>query len=326
VIALSRRAFLGGALACAGAASTGQAQPPLRLPLVGFVTERALPPPYLQALRRGLAERGGVEGRGLRIETRSADGDLERLPGILAEVIGLDVSVLVTGIDMPAILAAKKATAKVPIVFVTGGDPVESGIVPSRAKPGGNVTGYGSGAGLIQQRLTLLREVSPRARRVAFLVNHANPIHPLILAATGRVAGPLDITLHEAGVSEATELGDAFKRMQAARADALLVPDDAMFSRHRAQLIALAARDRLPAVYGDRLFVDGGGLMSMSVNLVELCGRAAGHVDRILRGARPGDLPVEDAETLELLVNVTTARALGVTIPTSLRQRAMIVS
>ena len=317
---------MGGALAIAGGASTLHAQPPGTLPVIGFVTERPLPPPYLEALRRGLAERGWIEGQSLRIETRSADGDLERLPGIIAQLIGLGVSVLVTGIGTPVILAAKKATAKVPIVFVTGGDPVEFGIVPSRAKPGGNITGYGGGLGLIQQRVLLLREVSPRVKRVAFLLNLTNPIHPPILAATGRVAGPLGITLHEIGVFEATEFPEALKRMQAARADALLVPGDAMFSHHRAPLVALAARARLPTVYGDRLFVDAGGLMSMSVDLVDLCARAAGHVDRILRGARPGDLPVEEAGTLELRVNRTTARALGVTIPASLRQRAETVS
>ena len=320
---LSRRTFVGGALALAGPV---HAQPPLTRPVIGFVTERALPPPYLEALRRGLAERGWVDGRTVRIEMRSADGDLERLPGIVAQVIGLGVSVLVTGIETAVILAAKKATAKVPIVFVTGGDPVEFGIVPNRAKPGGNITGYGGGIGVIQQRLALLREVRPRARRVGVLLNHTNPIHPTILAATTRVAGPLGITLHEAGVFEPTELGEAFTRMQAARAEVLLVPGDAMFSRHRAQIIMLAARARLPAVYGDRLFVDAGGLMSMSVDLIDLCGRAAGHVDRILRGAQPGDLPIEEDVMLELLVNVTTARALGVTIPASLRQRAVLVS
>ena len=324
--ALSRRTFVGGALALAGRASTVHAQPPLTPPVIGFVTERALPPPYLEALRRGLAERGWVDGRTARIEARSADGDLERLPGIVTQLIGLGVSVLVTVIGTPVILAARKATAKVPIVFVTGGDPVEFGIVPNRAKPGGNITGYGGGTGIIQQRLALLREVSPRARRAGFLLNHANPIHPTILAATARVAGPLGLTLHEVGVFEPTELGEAFTSMQGAHADVLLVPGDAMFSRHRAQIIMLAARARLPAVYDDRLFVDAGGLMSVSVDLIELCGRAAGHVDRILRGTPPGDLPIEDVATLELLVNVTTARALGLTIPASLRRRAMIVS
>ena len=324
--AVSRRAFLGGALTLAAGPTALRAQPAGTMPLIGFVTERPLPPPYLDAFRRGLAERGWVEGQSFRIETRSADGDLERLPGIIAELIGLGASLLVTGLGTPVILAAKKATAKLPIVFVIGGDPVEFGIVSSRARPAGNITGYGGGLALIQPRIALLRELSPRVKRVAFLLNLTNPIHPPILAATGRVAGPLGVTLHEVGVFEATEFLDAFKRMKTARADALLVPGDAMFSHHRAPLVALAARERLPTVYGDRRFVDAGGLMSMSVDLVELCGRAAGHVDRILRGARPGDLPVEEAGKLELRVNLEAAHALGVTIPASLRRRAELVS
>ena len=323
---LSRRAFIGVALTVAAGPSGLRAESPGSLPLIGFVTERVLPPRYLEAFRRGLAERGWVEGRNLQIESRSADGDLERLPGIVAQLIGLGVRLIVTGIGTPVSLAAKKATARLPIVFVTGGDPVDLGVVSNRARPGGNITGYGGGVVLTQQRLALLREVSPRARRVAFLRNLTNPIHPRLLAVTEKAAGPLGLTLQEIGVFEAAEFEDAFKRMQAARLEALIVPGDAMFTHHRAALVGLAARARLPAVYGDRLLVDDGGLMSVSVDLVELCGRAAGHVDAILRGARPGDLPVEESRKFETVINVGAAKALGVTIPASVRQRAESVS
>jgi putative ABC transport system substrate-binding protein len=292
---------------------------------IGFLSERALPPAHLEALRRGLTERGWAEGRSFRIEQRSAEGDLERLPGLVAELMGIGVTVIVTGLGTPAALAAKRATASVPIVFVTGGDPVDFGIVANRAKPGGNITGLGGGIAAIQKRIELLREVSPRVKRVAFLRNLTNPIHPRIFVATERTAKPLGLTLQEIGVFEAVELEGAFKTMQKQRFDGLFVPGDAMFSRNRVPLVALAAKTRLPAIYGDRLFPDAGGLMSFSVDLVDLCGRAAGHVDRILRGARAGDLPVEEAAKFDVVINVKTATALGLTIPAALRQRAEIV-
>lgn len=324
--AISRRAFIGGTLAVAYGPRVAAGQPAGKLAAIGFVSERVLPPRYLDALRRGLADRGWVEGRGFHIEPRSAEGDLERLPGLVAELIGLGVNLIVTGIGTPVALAAKRATAKIPIVFVTGGDPVDFGIVSSAAKPGGNITGYGGGITLIQKRIALLREASPRVRRMALLVNLTNPIHPRILRAAVRAGAPLGITLEEIGVFEATEFGDAFKRIAAKRLDALFVPGDAMFSHHRARLVALAAAARLPAIYGDRLFPDAGGLMSLSVDLVDLCRRAAGHVDKILRGTPAGDLPVEEADRFELVINLTTAQALGLTIPAALRQRAETVS
>ncbi|PYO53316.1 MAG: hypothetical protein DMD84_06290 [Candidatus Rokuibacteriota bacterium] len=315
--AISRRAFVGGALAVAYGPRMAEGQPAGKLAAIGFVSERVLPPRYLDALREGLAERGWIEGRGFRIEPRSAD---------VVELIGLGVTLIVTGIGTPVALAAKRATAKIPIVFVTGGDPVDFGIVPSAAKPGGNITGYGGGSSLIQKRIALVQETSPRVKRMAFLVNLTNPIHPRILRAAVSAGAPLGITLEEIGVFEAAEFGDAFKRIAAKRLDALFVPGDAMFSHHRARLVALAGAARLPAMYGDRLFPDAGGLMSLSVDLVELCRRAAGHVDKILRGTRAGDLPVEEADRFELVINLTAAQTLGLTIPAALRQRAETVS
>jgi putative ABC transport system substrate-binding protein len=153
---------------------------------IGLLTERLLPPPYGDALRRGLTEAGWVEGRNLRIEQRSADGNLERLPGLTAELISSDVTVIVTGVGSPAALAAKKVTTSIPIVFVTGGDPVDFGIVPNRRKPGGNVTGFGGGIIAIQERLEMLRDMAPRTKRVAFLRNLTNPIHPPIWKAIER--------------------------------------------------------------------------------------------------------------------------------------------
>lgn len=292
---------------------------------IGLLTERTLPPPFIDALRRGLTEAGWVEGRSFRIEQRSAEGDLERLPALAAELIGSGVTVIVTGVGTPAALAAKSATATIPIVFVTGGDPVDFGIVTNRLKPGGNVTGLGGGILAIQERLEMLRDMAPRTKRVAFLRNLTNPIHPQIWRAVEREGARLDLALQEISVRGPSEIGDAFTAMQRKRLDAVFVPGDAMFSRERAALVELAARFRLPAVYGDRLFPDGGGLMSFSVDLVDLCRRAAGHVDRILRGARAGDLSVEEAVKFDVVINVAAANALGLKIPASLRERAELI-
>lgn len=292
---------------------------------IGLLTERALSPPYLDALRRGLTELGWVEGRSFRIEQRSAEGDLQRLPGLAAELIGSGVTVIVTGVGSPAALAAKRATAKIPIVFVTGGDPVEFGIVANRLKPGENVTGFGGGIVAIQERLEMLRDMAPRTKRVAFLRNLTNPIHQRLFRAVEREGARLDLALGEIAVRDPAEFEGAFKTMQSKRFDALFVPGDAMFSRAREALVRLAESVRLPAVYGDRLFPDGGGLMSFSVDLVELCRRAAGHVNKILRGARAGDLPVEEAVKFEVVINVAAANSLGLKIPDSLRERAELV-
>jgi putative tryptophan/tyrosine transport system substrate-binding protein len=292
---------------------------------IGLLMERDLPPPFIDALRRGLTEYGWVEGRSFRLEQRSAEGDLERLAGLAAQLIGSGVTVIVTGVGSPAALAAKKATATIPIVFVTGGDPVAFGIVPNWLRPGENITGFGGGIVAIQARLEMLRNMAPRTKRVAFLRNPTNPIHAQIFRAVEREGTRLGLALQEISVLDPTEFESAFKAMQSKRLDALFVPGDAMFSRERGMLVGLAASVRLPAVYGDRLFPDGGGLMSFSVDLVELCRRAGGHVDKILRGARAGDLPVGEATKFDEVINVAAANSLGLTIPASLRERAELV-
>ncbi len=322
---ISRRSFIAGALGVASSPLVAEAQGAGDVKTIGFLSERTLAPPYLEALRRGLSERGWVEGQSFRIEQRSAEGNLERLPGLVAELISLGVSLIVTGIGTPAALAAKRSTANIPIVFVTGGDPVAFRIVSNPTKPGGNITGLGGGIGVIQKRIELLREASPRVKRVGFLMNLTNPIHPQIFSATEKAAEPFGLTLHEIGVFEARELDDAFKRMQSQRIDALFVPGDAMFSSNRAQLVGTALKARVPTIYGDRLFPDAGGLMSFSVDLVDLCRRAAGPVDKILKGARAGDLPVEEAIKFEVVISLKAATAIGLTIPPSLLQRAEVL-
>jgi putative ABC transport system substrate-binding protein len=324
-LAIPRRTLLGtmlGGLLLRPPAARGQVAKDAK---IGLLTERSLSPEYLQALRRGLTELGWVEGRSFTIVQRSADGYLERLPGLAAELVESAVTVIVTGVGSPAALAAKRATATVPIVFVTGGDPVDFGIVANRLRPGENITGLGGGILVIQERLEMLRDLAPRTRRVGFLRNLDNPIHPKLFLAVQREATRLGLEVQEIAMRAPTEFDAAFKAMQSRGFNALFVPGDAMFSRERDALVRRAASSRLPAVYGDRLFPDGGGLMSFSVDLVELCRRAAGHVHRILRGARAGDLPVEEAVKFDVVINVAAANALGLTIPEALRERAVFV-
>jgi putative ABC transport system substrate-binding protein len=316
---ISRRTLLGimlGSLLARPAAARGQAAKEVT---IGLLTERSLPPEYVQALRRGLAEVGSAGGRRFTIVQRSAEGDLERLPGLAAELVESGVTVVVTGVGSPAALAAKRATATVPIVFVTGGDPVAFGIVTNPRKPGGNITGLGGGIVVIQERLAMLREIAPRTKRVAFLRNLNNPILEQLFKAVEQEGRRLGLELGEIAVRAPTELDAVFQAMRSKGFDALFVPGDAMFSRERDVLVRRAASFRLPAVYGDRLFPDGGGLMSFSVDLVELCQRAAGYVDRIVRGARAGDLPVEEAVKFDVVINVAAAAALGLKIPPTLR-------
>lgn len=292
---------------------------------IGLLTERSLAPEYGQAFRRGLTELGWVEGRDFTIVQRSAEGDLERLPGLATELVGAGATVIVTGVGSPAALAAKKATATVPIVFVTGGDPVDFGIVANRRKPGGNITGFGGGIMAIQERLEMLRDIAPRTKRVAFLRNSSNPILEKLFKAVEREGRRLGLELQEFTVGAPAELEPALKAARDKGGDALFVPGDAMFSRERDILVRHAARLKLPAVYGDRLFPDRGGLMSFSVDLVELCRRAGGHVYKIHGGTPAGDVPVEEAVKFDVVINVTTADALGLKIPDGLRQRAELV-
>jgi putative ABC transport system substrate-binding protein len=291
---------------------------------IGLLTERSLPR-EIQALRHGLTGLGWAEGRDFSFVPRSAEGDLERLPRLATELVEAGVTVIVTGVGSPAALAAKRATPAIPIVFVTGGDPLDFGIVTNRRKPGENVTGLGGGIMVIQERLALLRDIAPRTKRVAFLRNVSNPILPKLFDAVQQEGTRLGLELQDTAVLAPTELAPVFQAMQSKRVDALFVPGDAMFSRERDTLVRLAASFRLPAVYGDRLFPDNGGLMSFSVDLVELCRRAAGYVHRIVRGARPGDLAVEDAVKFDVVINVTAASVLSLRIPAALRERAELV-
>jgi putative ABC transport system substrate-binding protein len=278
--------------------------------------------PHLEAFHRSLRELGYVEGRNLVLEDRSAEGRSERLPNLAAELVRLNVDVLVAP-DPPSAAAAKAATKSIPIVIRSSNDPVEAGFVASLARPGGNITGvYSLYAELTPKRLEILKEAIPRLARVAVLWNPDFPGTLPRWDETQIAAKALGLELHSLEVRRSEELEEAFKSALAARAGAVITLRNPIFVTQKHRLIALAARARLPAMYDEREFIDAGGLMAYGANLDELYRRTGAYADKILKGAKPGDLPVEQPTKLELVINLKTARALGLTMPPSLLLRA----
>jgi len=266
--------------------------------------------------RQTLHDRGWVEGQNLAFEYQFAAGELERLPGLAAELVRLNVNVILAG-SSPGVLAAKNATATIPIVMVTTGDPVTSGLVSSLARPGGNITGVTAlSDALGGKRLQLLTQAVPGVARVAVLVNPTYPddVGPF-LQGVEEAARTLKVELHILKVRHPSEFEQAFTAMSRAGDQALMVGTDPMFNTNRKRLVALATQYQLPAMYGLREFMDAGGLMFYGASLPHMYKRAATFVDRILRGAKPADLPVEQATNFELVINLKIAKDLGVTIP-----------
>jgi ABC-type uncharacterized transport system substrate-binding protein len=275
-----------------------------------------------QAFRQGLRDAGYSEGRDVVIEWRTASGDYARLPELAADLVQHKVDVIVVQ-STPAAQAAQRATSTIPIVMATVADPVGSGLVASLAHPGGNVTGLSMMVvELSAKRLQLLKEALPRVARVAVLWNPATPYHPKAIEDLKAVAPSLSIELSFVGARTPEEFGPAFSAASRAHAQALYVIEDASFFTHRTTLLKLASTTRLPAVYGPRQFVDEGGLMSYGANFADHLRRSAGYVDKILKGAKPGDLPIEQPTKFELVVNLKTAKTLGITIPQSILLRA----
>jgi putative ABC transport system substrate-binding protein len=274
-----------------------------------------------EGLRQGLRELGYVEGRNIQFEYRWAGGQPGRLPGLAVELARLNVDVIVTGGEQ-AILAAKQATSTIPIVMGASNDPVGAGLVVSLARPGGNVTGMTIlSPELSRKRLELLKEVVPRASRVAVLYNPGFPGTTLDLQQTRDAARALGLSLQEIAVHRPAEFEAAFAAARE-RADAAIPLADPFFTAHHARIADLARKHRLPGVYNWKEFVTAGGLMSYGPSLREVYRRAATHVDKILKGARPNDLPIEQPTTFELTINLATAKAFGITIPQSLLVRA----
>ena len=323
---MHRRAFLGtvagGLLAIPLVA---EAQPKAGVPRIGYLgnSSPSLESDLVDAFRQGLGEFGYTEGQNITIEYRWAEGKYDRFPDLVADLVRLKVDVIVTA-GTPGALAAKQATKTIPIVMAVAGDAVGAGLVASLARPGGNVTGSTT---IVQElegkRLELLREVVPRLSRVAVLWNPANPVSPIILKQTQLAAPALRLRLEPiVGVSGVRELEGAFATISRVRPDALILLADRFLLAERTRIVEFAAKRRLPTMYPYREMVKAGGLMSYSPSYPDLFRRAATYVDKILKGAKPGDLPVQQPTKYELVINLKTAKALGLTIPQSLLQRA----
>ena len=301
------------------------AQPTGKVYRMGVLTggSATAPSPPLEAFRQGLREFGWVEGQNIVVEYRFAEGRLDRLPALAAELVRLKVDVIAAGPTPPAV-AAKNATATIPIVMMGAAEPVELGLIASLARPGGNVTGlsWSVNLELIGKELELLKETVPKVRRVAILWNPANPAHAIAVGHLKDAARSLGLQLQLLEARGPNDFDGAFAAMAKQRVDALLVVADTIFLVHRARLADLEAKYRLPSMHGLRQNVEAGGLMSYGPNTVATWRRAAFFVDRILKGIKPADLPVEQPTQYELVINVKTARALRLTIPPSLVLRA----
>jgi len=265
---------------------------------------------------------GWIEGQSFTLVSRFAEGKADRLPQIAASLVRDGVDVIVSG-SSPAALAAKDVTTRVPIVIVTTGDPIADGIVASLAHPGGNVTGLTAlGGVLTSKRLAVLKEALPGLKHVAVLVNPVSSYAAAFLKERDEIARELRLELRVLSAHSSGELPGAFGALTRERAEAIMVISDPMFITERRTIVELAERHRTPAIYFDRAFVRAGGLMFYGASLVEMYRRAATYVDRVLKGARPADLPIEQPTTFELVINLKTAKALGLTIPSSLMARA----
>ena len=275
----------------------------------------------VEAFRKGLIELGYTEGKNITIEHRYADGRLERLPDLAAEIIRLKVDVILA-LGTPAALAAKQATTTIPIVM-TGGDPVRAGIVVSLARPGGNVTGLSDATvDVSTKRLELLKEVVPKLSRVAILWNPLNPTNPLQLKDTQAAAPALGLTVYTVEVKGVDEFDRAFAAIKKDGAGGLLVPGDSMFGTEGERIVDFAVKNRLPVMHAGLGIVERGGLIAYSTSLPDLAHRAAIYVDKILKGAKPADLPVEAAMKFEFIINLKAAKQIGLTIPPNVLARA----
>jgi putative ABC transport system substrate-binding protein len=319
---MRRREFitlLGGAAAWV---SPARAQEPRRV--IGFLGSGSSDafPKMLAAFVQGLKDTGFIEGNNIGIEWRWAEGQYNRLPSLAAELVSRGVAVIVA-FDAPAAFAAKAATKTIPIVFVTGADPVKTGLVDSFSRPGGNLTGVSVLLSILgPKRLELLRELLPSTSTFALLVNPNNPNVATDAPETEAAANAIGRRLEVLTASTERDLEAAFTTIVERQAGALIVMPDPLFLSRREQLVVLAARYAVPTIYPVREFTENGGLMSYGTNLLELDQQAGTYVGKILKGAKPADLPVQQSIRLELVINLKTAKALGLTIPPTLLIRA----
>ncbi len=312
------------ALGILSAPLSSAAQQGGKVPRIGFLggASPSAAANLVDGFRQGLRDLGYVEGQNIAIEYRFAEGRLERLPDLAADLVRLRVDVIFAP-NAAAALAAKNATTTIPIVMALPGDPVGLGLVASLGRPGGNITGMSNVAvELGPKQLQLLKQAVPRVSRVAVLWNPANRSHGLSVREAEVAARSLGVQVQSLEARGPDDFDNAFAAITRERAGALLVLGDALFLQHRTRIVGLVAKSRLPAMYGMREFVDAGGLMSYAANFADLFRRAATHVDKILKGAKPADLPVEQPTKFELVINLKAAKSLGISIPQSVLIRA----
>jgi putative ABC transport system substrate-binding protein len=315
--------LLGGAMTAARALRAQQKA----MPVVGFLSGASPVPTalYVAAFLQGLGETGYVEGQNVAIEYRWAEGRYDRLPSLAADLVGRKVDVIAAvGGGLPGARAAKNATSTIPIVFLVGVDPVATGLVANLARPGANLTGFTAlAAELVEKRFELLSELIPQARVIGELVNPSNPASlNEDIPAAARAARAKGMQVSPVKAATEQEIDAAFATLVELRAGGLLIAADAFFFQRQDQLVALAARHALPTIYTYREFIASGGLISYGPSLAAFYRQAGAYVGRILAGAKPADLPVQQPATFELVVNLKTAKALGLTVPPSILARA----
>jgi putative tryptophan/tyrosine transport system substrate-binding protein len=303
---------------------SAEAQQPIKIPRIGYLggASPSLAAARIEAFRQGLRELGYVEGKNIVIEYRYAEGKLDRLPALAAELVRLKVDIIVTA--APAVTqAAKEATNTIPIVMTNEADPVGTGFVTSLARPGGNVTGLSTLAPeLSGKRLELLKEAVPKLSHVAVFGTSTQPGYAQGLRETELAARAFGVHLQALDVLDPKDIATAFREASKRRADGVLVLPSPVFNSHRTQVVKLAVKNRLPAIHYAAEWVEEGGLMSYGTNFVDLHRRAAIYVDKILKGAKPADLPVEQPTKFELVINLKTAKQIGLTIPPNVLARA----
>ena len=300
------------------------AQQPTKIPRIGYLATAPASAitARVKAFRQGLRELGYVEGKNIVIEQRYAEDKLDRLSALAAELVSLKVDIIVTGGPSPT-RAAKKATTTIPIVMTQVGDPVANGFVVSLARPGGNITGLSTLAPEIGgKRLELLNETIPKLSRVAVFGTSTNPETAQSLREVDLAAGALKVKLQYLDILDPKDIGTAFQAAGKGRADAVLLLNSSLFISYRTRIAELAAKSRLPGIYNQTNFVEAGGLMSYGVNRNDLNRRAATYVDKILKGAKPADLPVEQPIKFELIINLKAVKQIGLTIPPNVLVRA----
>ena len=304
--------------------ASARAQQPAKIPRIGRLaaTSATTNPIRDQAFRQGLRDLGYIEGKNIFVDWRFADGDPHRLSALAAELVRLDVLAIVTG-GSTATRAAKNATTTIPIIMTQDNDPIGDGFVASLAKPGGNITGLATlRSELSGKRLELLKEIAPKSARVTVLGSSTNPGNVESLKETEAAAGSFGVKLQYRDVAGPKDIEAAFQEATKGRADAVLILASPVLNSHRTRVVELAAENRLPAIYDRRDFAEVGGLLSYGTNVADLDRRVAAYVDKILKGVRPGDLPVEQPTKFELVINLKAAKQIGLPIPQRTLARA----